>query len=269
MSFADVLSGIYLKKKNKNINLVSFLNERLGSLEKIEPRGENHVFRVSEAIGLCPREEFLRYKLGVPRVVKIDPGLKMTFDLGKAFHSLVQNEWLGKMGVLIGDWKCNNCGSMVKDRTRPEKCFVCSKEDFNFYEVQVVNKEYGISGHPDGILLMEGQKSILELKTFNGKYYSYVLINKSPMPKHVIQAQMYMWLTGLDSSTILYFNKEDSSMLSFYIKYSKSIVDGVLSNVSLFRDSIRTDKLPERKICETQTCSRAKKCSVRKECFSR
>lgn len=270
MGLADVLRGAYVKKApTGSIDLVGLINSKLGGRKLQQPHSADSVLRVSTVIKMCPRQEVLRYRLGIPKAEAITPTLQATFDFGNAFHELVQNRWFGQWGILIGDWRCLNCGTVVRNRKIPPHCFLCKGSKFHYEELTPINDKHGISGHVDGVIEVGDYRGVLELKTYNGKAYSYVAMYDKPMPGHLDQIQMYMWLTKERSGVILYFDKEESKMKNYSVSYQPEVVELFLGRVGQFRHAMRTETLPKRELCGTKDCTRARACTVRKDCFSR
>jgi len=249
-------------------DLVQLMNKKLPIEELRGPPSPEQTYRVSHVIKLCPREEVLKYIHQVSRVDKVDAKLRRTFDMGKSFHTLVQNEWFGKWGWLLGKWECLNCHDMYLDQLIPRICKKCFQDKFFYHELEPESKEHGITAHVDGILLNDGVKRIVELKTANSMAFNLVAnIKRRPQDAHVKQIQMYMYLTGIHEGVILYFDKNESLIHQFDEKFRPDLVDSMLSQLQLARVGMRTKAVPTQKVCDTKSCARAKSCPVRDICF--
>lgn len=253
-----------------SFDLIREINNKLVMENEVPPFNSNETMRVSSIVKLCPREEALRHKHGLAKIEKIEARLKRTFDFGRAFHTLVQNEWLGPWGLLWGNWICVACGTSHEYCTYPTCCTRCGNKKFLYEELSFFNEEYGITAHPDGIMVTPNGNIILELKTVNARQYKLVSdMRRSPLEQHIFQINMYMWLSGLKDGLILYFDKDESMLCQFNISYNELIVDMLLQRVKKTRQCILDNVVPEEKICEKSDCTRAKTCVVRKYCFSK
>jgi hypothetical protein len=141
--------------------------------------------------------------------------------------------------------------------------------EFLYHELFFENKDYLIGGHPDGFLKVAERPDLglLEAKSISqtGAYE----IRNTPKMDHVIQAQLYLWLTGLRWAKIFYWNKGvfgRSALTEHYLEYDNDTVLGIQETIRGIRDGITTGNLPER-ICETQHCERAIECSSAEVCF--
>jgi hypothetical protein len=76
-----------------------------------------------------------------------------------------------------------------------------------------------------------------------------------------------MYLTGIKDGVILYLDKNESLIHHFDETYDESIVMAMLGNLAIARDGMRNKKVPEERVCKTNSCVRAKACPVRKLCF--
>lgn len=251
-------------------DLIREINTRLTIENEYAPPEATDNFRASSIVKLCPREEVLRHIHKVPKIEKIESRLKRTFDFGRAFHTLVQDEWLGPWGMLWGNWLCKQCGSLHEYCQYPVQCSRCAYDKFHYEELSFFNDEYGITAHPDGILSTPSGNIVLEIKTTNGRQFKLVSdIRRAPLEQHIFQINLYMWLTGLKEGIILYFDKDESMLCQFYIAYNETITNMLLKRVQDTRLGITNKVVPEKKVCDKPDCARAKSCPVRKQCFNK
>ena len=84
---------------------------------------------------------------------------------------------------------------------RPHRCFMCDTElnsdNSLFQEQWIIYPQYRLRGHPDGFLRMAGMPGlgILEVKSISPR--GAWEIRSCAKLDHVVQAQCYMWVTGL------------------------------------------------------------------------
>jgi hypothetical protein len=193
---------------------------------------------------------------------------------------VLQDELLPAAGVLRGNWVCTECGYLVQgpdtgvvaDRAveRPLTCTRCNTAEFRYVELFLVNEEYRVCGHCDGILVLpqQSEPGILECKSIGPR--GAVAVQRAPQYGHVFQTQAYMWLTGLRWGRILYWQKAEFGMkalLEHHVDYDESMVQEIQAKIRSVWDTITTGALPER-ICSYADCDRANECSVKGPCFA-
>lgn len=253
--------------EEKPFSLIKYL-DTLNSVETTPPPTANQVYRVSHLIKLCPREEVLRFKYQVPKVQKISAKLRRIFDFGENYHLLMQNKVLANSGYLFGDWVCVRCDTIMKEQVKPKQCRECGRERLEYIELTPKSVEHGISAHVDGVILANGKKKVLELKTVNAISFRLITeIEKRANENHVNQINMYMWLLSIPEGIILYFDKNESQLYQVEVKLNQGYVDRVLQRLASARRGMETGEVPRREVCDSITCARAKTCSVSKVCF--
>lgn len=270
----------------KSGGLVSLIREGLGETRKIPPPSPEVAYRASGLHKICPRAEVLAGRHDIAREETVSPELELIFGMGHGAHYILQNRILPKLeeqGVrLYGYWRCYWCGKQDEDappiqvgglcvRRRPSKCSACGAGAFDYEEVSLNSGL--ISGHPDGILTLPGEADpvLLEIKTISSTGFSGV--QKEPKQDHVIQANIYMGLLGLQEAIILYWNKGgygDNMLCEHRIQFNPSLYNGIVQKVETIRKCLgdETEPLPER-TCESETCSTAKACPLVELCFSK
>lgn len=265
------------------------------------PLMEDEWIRVSSIGNMCPREEAICSKNNIIREDKVDGDAGLNFEFGNAIHWLFQNRAIARTGYIVGSWRCTYCGEIYGSRDskmvpRPESCIRCGAvagdrprvlgrpiddvmpHAFIYIEEWLGNEEFKIGGSPDGQMVFcdpnnytNDDLTLLEFKSSNennfGKY------KDCPDFGHVIQTQVYMWLTGLRKAKIIYFNKNFSPykhnpIHEHDLEYDEECIDRVKEAVSSLRIGAAGGPLPERNVCSTPDCSRAIKCKARDICFA-
>lgn len=238
---------------------------------------------MSSFASLCPREEVLVGVENLTRKGEITADLALIFDHGHALHWALQNRVLPAAGVLRGQWRCHGCGARAGAPNgsggplewavaRPPLCPACGEEAFTFEEYVLRDEEYRVQGHSDGFLEIEGLPGlgVFEGKSINPR--GAWEVRDTPKLDHVIQTQMYMWLTGAQWGVIVYWDKAGSGMASLIehmIDRDEETIDFIkLTIKSIWAGIDDGGPLPSR-ICETATCKRAEACSVTVQCFER
>lgn len=274
----DAFSDAYGWKKEKGfeveekafipINLIAKADELLNTTKSSPYPTMETKYRVSALSRLCVRQEVLRYIHKINGVEKINHITQKTFDFGSGFHFIVQNQWFGKWGWLYGDWLCTGCGKKYLNQLMPkQKCSCGSDNPYHYIELSLESSDHFLTGHPDGILKIDGQDYLMELKTSNKIYYEKIKGDKVPLDAHRDQINMYMFLLGMKHGLVIYFNKDNSDWMQFYEKYNEKRVEKQLNKIKLIKEGIEKREAPKERICESKTCSAAKRCPIRDICF--
>lgn len=118
--------------------------------------------------------------------------------IGTAIHDGFQ-KLMYKMGILEGMWECKNCGTKFW-AISPLSCKSCRTHlrwgKLDFLEVPF-ESEY-VKGHADGILNINGNRYLLELKSIKNdetkkSHYKYGFEHLTgPIDDHELQAQIYL-----------------------------------------------------------------------------
>ncbi len=247
---------------SQTVDLLSLLARKLESRREVGIPEISTKYRASGLSRMCPREEFFRYRDRVPKFEVIGAGLQRTFDFGTAVHEFVQNHWFSEW--LVGIWQCAGCNEFHGGR-RPQSCR-CGFSVFRYQEISLENE--WVTGHPDGVLQFGDRLILLEVKTCSSKQFELITkIRRKPLDAHVDQCQVYMDMLGISEAVIFYIQKDESLLEVFFVSKDEDLARGLLGKVSQFREAVSSGIAPERLMCETQSCARAKACSVKKTCF--
>lgn len=277
MGFAKVL-----KKSAETVGaLKPVIRLHLAESRVVPALNDKSVLRVSSLASMCPREEVLAAKCEFVREDSVDADLGLIFAHGKALHHVLQNEVLANTGALVGIWRCVECAKQFGKLEppisttqtlvpKPKMCDGCGCKEFLYREQYFKNEEYRVGGHPDGFLVLQGMRGlgIVECKSISSRRAWEV--KQTPDIGHVIQAQCYMWLTGLSWAKILYWEKGGqgfSALFEHSIERDEDAIDGVKAMIASIWKGIEAEgALPER-ICATKDCPRAGKCALKNICF--
>lgn len=172
--------------------------------------------------------------------------------------------------MLLGTWVCRKCGVKVEG-TMPPKCEKCGDERQGYYyeEAFVKNVELNYGGHPDGVLLVQGEKYLLEAKSINEHAFTRL---EEPYDTHILQASSYADLAEIAKIKIVYVNKNGGNKSNFWKEFTgpvdkKLVEEQVHGKVRLLRQCLHDKTLLERTACITPTSVKAKTCPVKKLCF--
>lgn len=260
-------------------SLKKLIRLRLAEDREVPWLDEKSYLRVSALADLCPREEVLASTFKVARRRTVDPDLALIFAHGHALHYILQNKVLAETGALLGIWRCVECakqfgkldGNISESQTlvrKPKKC-ECGCEDFHYREQHFINEEYRIGGHPDGFLVLQGMPGmgIVECKSIGSR--GAWEVRQTPNVGHVVQAQCYMWLSGLQWAKILYWEKGGngaSALIEHTIERDEDTLDQVRLLIRSIWDGISIGHYPQR-ICTSASCPRTAKCALVGPCF--
>lgn len=272
-------------RPSEGVTLADVIRKVAQVEEFADPPTPEMWYRFSGISYLCPREEIIAGLLSVKRTWTVTADEAMTYSLGAGWHFVMQNEFLGPAKALYGIWDCWNChtkvGSTKNPALRPDSCpnsacKVPGKDGFEpgkqfmYEEMYLRSDEYRLHGHPDGIVEYGGRKRLLELKTIGLDGFKH-RVDMAPDPNHVVQANLYMWKSGLREAVILYYGKGAYGMRGlreYEIDYDEGLVRSTLSTISTIRVGLRTGKLTPRLLaCSSKSSDRAKECPMCKECF--
>lgn len=161
---------------------------------------------------------------------------------------------------------------------------------FKYKEIDLHHEDPLVYSHPDGVLwrgkglppqgltfdnpLLE----LLEIKSASWVAmlygYGHGKIAKAPVPYHVDQAMLYMWILGIKRGRLLYVRKEGRGIRSSFIEHTidlddDHVRDNILTIPQTIDEGIESrDPTRAQRICNNKSCARARACPVRKECWS-
>lgn len=130
-------------------------------LLSLSAKDEDRAFNVNapSSIGACLRSRYYS-RIGAPCDGSIDARTRRIFDNGSHVHCRLQ-DYLKECGILLLD------------------------------EVPVINSEYNIQGHTDGIIkLSDDEIGVLEIKSINSRSFSELHCEK---PDHKRQGLIYLY----------------------------------------------------------------------------
>jgi hypothetical protein len=283
MGLASLVGGV-VKDPTQEVTLKGLIERHFSTVREKPPLNSESYLRVSSFSSLCMREEVLASRGDHVRNEEISSDTNLIFAHGSGLHWALQNLVLPQLpDVLVGVWRCLRCGKRHGSEKvwvpRPVMCdsAACrrrkTQEDATFFyeELHFTDVELNIGGHPDGFLCLLGQETpgVLEVKSINPR--NALLVKNVPMLDHVVQLQLYLWLTGLIWGKILYWNKGESGMkvlVEHTVVRDESTIQAIRAEILELRASLRDSEraLPSR-ICKTEDCARAGKCPLVRSCF--
>lgn len=244
--------------------------------------GDN--LHVSDLIGKCIRKLALSKRFGTKLPPeRIYDGLGITFAQGDAIHDFVKARIAhGHPELMYGTWGCK-CGRTTTPKPTTlagstGTCSHCEGPVNQYHEIKVVDPEYGITGSPDFLMLLDRLDvfHITEIKSINGEAFKELV---RPMPDHVIQVTFYWHLMRragyslTDRVSILYSNKAYSFKSPYKeftvdVQASVSRLEPYIEDAKAYKAALGGGPLPLRSTCSTETSPEAKKCPMAAMCFA-
>ncbi|MFA5733284.1 MAG: hypothetical protein WC934_14945 [Acidithiobacillus sp.] len=130
-------------------------------------------------------------------------------------------------------------------------------------EVTHYSKKLHLTGTPDGIIWLWNKLYVCEIKTMRMEVFRSI---KTPPKAATIQANFYMYLTGIPRAVILCDNKNDHSIKTFWIDFDPTLLYTYLSQHDEVLKYYRANKIPP-KTCMSAKDKLAKKCKYCDYCF--
>ena len=108
-----------------------------------------------------------------------------------------------------GHWKCSRCDRVTPEVTRRRLCDCDTMRAPTYEEIEVVDHEHRLIGHPDSLLGDEKPTRIGEIKTIGTDRWEKL---KGPTEDHRIQTHAYMNAAGLREVVYAYVDKGKQSL---------------------------------------------------------
>ena len=186
-------------------------------------------FYITDA-GKCPRAIFFKFKKA-PREEMEARVLRM-FEHGDYIHQLIMK-------------------SLVSIR---EFRVVAAEIDIAPQEI--------ISGRADAIISNGKDLYVLDIKSMNSMVFKNL---EEPKKENVNQIQLYLHFFKIPKGILLYVNKDNQELKEFIIKYDSKKANNLLTDLSLLKEKIDTNVIPER-IAEWPDSWQCQYCQFREIC---
>jgi hypothetical protein len=245
----------------------------------------------ASAISGCTRVEFYK-RIDAPAVSvgKKDGKTQRIFDNGSAFHDRMQ-DYYKRMGILWGNWSCHGCGGFGKNKKmvtvkkalfnagcrfkncKQPKCPLKFKEEwepgqeihpyFKYKEPGfTIPAPYRISGYTDGIIIPNGDKIVIELKSIRDDRYRQLT---EPEEYHQHQTQIYLEGFKVEKGIVQYENKNTQEIKEYPVKKDPAVIRALLDKSRQFWACLETGQLPP-KVCST--VEEGRWCEYKDVCFN-
>ena len=131
-------------------------------------------------------------------------------------------------------------------------------------EVTHYSKKWHLTGTPDAIIWLHNKLYVCEIKTMN----TYIFKKTKSVPKAaMIQANIYMYLTGIPRAVVLIDDKNDHNIKTFWIDFDPTVIYTYLSQHAEVIYYYKKKKIPP-KTCVSSLDLLAKKCKYCERCFN-
>lgn len=240
---------------------------------------------------------------------------RINMDIGTAIHAMCQSG-LGKAGILLGSWKCPLCGNIEKGKYPERQCKCSSKcegqlklnkatkskpkhytgciwpcgfealdrncvscprmVNWEYVETRVGCDKLKLTGKYDGLLDINNELFILEIKTISSDAYSWLT---KPKTSHIIQTRVYQHLEGKNlkrdlRSIIWYVDRGntkgamDSSIgKGFIVDPNEEEVLALFKRVEQYWKDKSKPGIPCKSLCKTAKDGQKVFCPVASMCF--
>ncbi|NOQ30175.1 MAG: hypothetical protein GQ570_03535 [Helicobacteraceae bacterium] len=197
--------------------------------------------------------------------------------------------------IAVGVWKCDHCSTESSFGKHPQTCQVCKRSDWKYIEPRFMSEVCGASGGIDLLVSLPGEKKlrVVEIKTIDKDMYKTLV---APLAEHTLRTNLYLRLVeesnspyktmvntkegmvfymvkgfGTKDTTLTDFAIMDapfSPFKEFFVKRNDDHTDAVVEKAKQLHDwRNQVTGLPAR-ICSTNVCKRASKCTVKKYCWA-
>ena len=203
---------------------------------------------------------------------------------------------LKTVDIAIGDWRCANCGAMIRYSKHPGYCRSCTCKSFLYEEVRVTSPISGVSCGLDLIVDLPARKKnlLVEIKTIDKVKFQGL---KAPLAEHRVRTQIYLRSVAesvekhaefieTEEARILYISKGGYGEKSkkpkewglkdqaytpfkeFVVQRDDESVESYMKNPKeLYEFQTKVAGWPQRP-CATAYSNRAQGCEVKDLCFS-
>ncbi len=274
-------------------SLKFLLHSHLSGPEKERPLSTIHASDMTKPEGLCPRYYALHDEMQKkPRDRWLSTADVITYRMGNDLQDAIVHDF-ADMGRAVGHWKCLACGHTHQFCKRPGKCENCGCRGFKPEEVRFKSAITGASCGVDMLVNLGGPKLIpVELKTMIKDQFADLL---APLQEHRLRTNLYLriiaesdhnWsnLVSSEEARVLYVCKGGYKADPELAKWGLPDKFSPVKEYKIKRDDAKTEEMQKRAkvivdfragkvampcgVCKTALTTRAKKCPMKKECFS-
>lgn len=169
----------------------------------------------------------------------VRPSEQIVLDMGSALHEVVQG-YFWEIGLLKGTYKCLQCDKLYHDLIAPNTCPQGHKKrSLRYKEIILRNEAYKISGRSDGIIVIDSEEHIMDIKTIQNRLITSQarqicfedLDKLGPKSDHITQLMFYMWMSKIHNGHLLYIARNTGQIKSFAVPYDFAIIEPYLVEI--------------------------------------
>lgn len=150
-------------------------------------------------------------------------------------------------------------------------------------EVPILNEEYRLMGHADGIINDKKGRAILEIKSVGAgtirmeDYESFKSATsendmwkkvRQPFPTHLRQLNLYMYCLGIHEGVFIYEWKANQDVKEFSVRYQAELIEDILAGCQSVIRGLESGIPPMRPTLAESSASRiCKNCPYSKVCW--
>lgn len=270
MALADVLrtfqeekvvvreNGKYVEKDSGGVSLKGVLQRgrlKLAKDKYVRPQGVS--FRPSGiTFGYCRRLKVAQLA-GLVQIhdKKATPKQQFVFDMGHAIHDILQG-YFWDLGILKGSFKCTKCDKVFHGLTSPTQCpsgiQSHTRKFLQYREVIMRDEVHLINGRCDGILVIDDEEHLMDIKSIQNKtlktvdkQFCFEDLEDGPKEEHIIQLMLYMWMSGIHRGHLVYVGKNNHQIKTFAIPYNFLLIAPYLREIEYLMDAAKKLKAKE------------------------
>lgn len=107
--------------------------------------------------------------------------------------------------------------------------------------IEVALEEDIVHGRCDGIVVINNEPYVLELKSINS--YGFKKL-EAPKPEHIKQLMLYLHFFKIQKGIFIYENKDNQDLKEFHISYDKEMAEKLIENFRITKHLIDENILP-------------------------
>lgn len=251
---------------------------------------------------LCARRDALQIRDRIAFLGRTKPEYMMSFMIGHSTHEMIQNSLIPSIAEphrILGWWRRSDNPKAVMsgfdEDGRPmlfrktEAAEFLGTMDLVYEEVAIVDREYMLTGHPDGVMDWSGIDlpeavdglEVQEYKTIDQSMWDSVdpAMGGAPDEGYVMQIHAYMWQLGIEHGRIIYFKKGErrpsEGIVEWMFTLDESVVESLKARLTAYHKAIHAAHdegiVPDERLSACTAYNRfpASFCPVAHECFGK
>ena len=249
MSFR-VANMAALVKYNSNVSCKFLSNYETFVLDKIRQKeSEPTQMTFAPSSFRCSRCQWFRLRGVEPDVLKNpDAVLNFTAEVGTARHTVIQNNL---KELFQENWI--DVEEFLNDTNNPHD-YVCTKSE-NGLETLIEFKDYPVRFAVDGIVKIDGEYYLLEIKT--SEHNSFADLT-DPKSIHIDQVKCYCALLGIKKVLMVYEDRQYGDLKCYELQMKQYELDDIFKSMDTILEMVQCNLAPERLPKGDYMCSNCK-----------